>query len=315
MTKTIKFLTCLLSVTVVSYSEIAVGDTFVIEAGYSNFIGMSGGATDAIEVLDSVVKNGDTTFYHFSVVSSKSDGFFEMGGSMKPLINSGEKTKLAILSSKPSSIQKNSPRFDGLQWILSEKSDLLFYKSIEPISPLSPIPIDTSIEPYTENDFYIVRYTDTSGMKWVKNENENRIFQAQVIFYEDSQDSAGIIQSDNPNISPTYYSTTGWIPANSLLHFRCFETSSIAYPLDGEQMTMKEGFYSTEIMHYKPIKPVSIIGNNTSIISSKITSSLKVTTYSIDGRVTNSRNFNQNGLCIIVQGNGYIKKNLSIRNK
>jgi len=119
------FLFCILAFVSFAYAEIAIGDTFAIHAGYSDNTGMSGGATDATEILDSILIKSDTTLYIFKIIKTATGGFFEMGGTMTPLITSNP-AKLVVLGNTPSNITSCSSRFKNVKWIIGKQSDVLF---------------------------------------------------------------------------------------------------------------------------------------------------------------------------------------------
>ncbi len=255
----------LLSLCAAAAAEIAVGDTLVMKGTYRDHTGMSGGWTRAVQVVDSVVVRGDTTFYHFSILDTQTDGSFEIGDiAMAPLITAST-SQLAILSHKPSTIQANSPRFEGLSWILSDRSSFLFYESVQPIGPLCPIPIDPSAAAYADSDFYLVRHTDTAGMKWTRGYvpyySSERPMRGGHMVFNDADDTVGAYDT-LPWISYTDLERFGlpnWIPANpgsaaaNPLHLMSFTVPSPYYFLPYSSMPMGEGYYGAELIAYKPV--------------------------------------------------------------
>jgi len=245
-------------------AQIAVGDTFVVRAIYKDYTCMSGGWTEATEVVDSIVADGDTTVYHFSVLDTETDWLFEMGGTMAPLITAAT-SRLTVLAGKPASIQANSPRFDGLSWILPEKSSFLFHDAIQPIAELCPIPIDSSIADYSDSDFYLVRYADTAGMRWAKNVRPWGVaelpFRGMHMAFESAQDTTGSLDS-LPEIEymvAERYGDPGWIPTTqgspeaNPLHLKRFMAICPYHHLDTAAVPMGEGRYGTEILAYRPV--------------------------------------------------------------
>jgi hypothetical protein len=244
-------------------AQIAIGDTFVVRAIYKDYTGMSGGWTEATEVVDSIVADGDTTVYHFSVLDTETDWLFEMGGTMAPLITAAT-SRLTVLAGKPASIQANSPRFDGLSWILPEKSSFLFHDAIQPIAELCPIPIDSSIADYSDSDFYLVRYADTAGMRWMKNARPwvpgERPLRGMHMAFESAQDTTGSFDSSPEIVFLTdIWGDPGWVPTTpgspeaNPLHLKRFMAICPYHHLDTAAVPMGEGRYGTEILAYRPV--------------------------------------------------------------
>ncbi len=242
--------------------NLSSGDTLIMSARYGNFIGMSGGCARVTEVLESVAERGDTTFYQFAVVEKSSGGFFEDPFTEMHSMIIDSVTILAILSHKPSSIQANTTKFDNLDWILSEHSTLLFYQSIRPIAPFSPIPLGVIIDSIGMDDYFVVRVSDTSGMKWTPDEHESGCLVGYEIRYEDSGDTVGTVRDSVSGLFDAGKNLL-WLPNgardydNPLRSFK-FETSSLSFYLDESEMIMGEGLYSIDFYEFRP-KPVKAL--------------------------------------------------------
>jgi hypothetical protein len=251
-------------VTGYSNAEIAVGDTFVLWAGYSDITGMSGGRTDATEVLDSVTVKNDTVRYVFSIINTNTGGFFEMGGTMKPLVTS-KSSKVVVFNKTPSNIISYSSRFNNVKWIIGNQSDFLFYPDLEKVAPYSSIPINSSGQSYLLNDYYTIRVSDTTGIKWMRDSTDDRSFLGKFIRFQSKFDTIGTrIPDSSMNFacgkSPEWRSTGGSLSgSNNPFNVLRLGISSSMYPLKNAVLTMGQGCYSNQITYYKPVQSVSII--------------------------------------------------------
>jgi hypothetical protein len=240
-------------------AEIAIRDTFVVTAGFSQPTGMSGGSTAATEVLDSIIINGDTTRYAFSIIKTFTGGFFEMGGTMKPLIYSNS-SDLAVLRKTPSNIGSHSSRFDNAQWVLGARSDFLFYPDLQKASSNWSIPLNTTGETYALTDYYMLRISDTIGVKWMRDTLDNRAFFGKVTRYQDAHDTVGIAFPDSPQ---AFYRVCGKTPSwkiaggagtagSNPFNLLNIGASSATFPLSSKTMSMGVGCYGTDITKYSP---------------------------------------------------------------
>ena len=241
-------------------ADLSIGDTLVFNAGYGNSIGMSGGSTQATEVIDSIYTTGDTTTYMFSIVSVSTGGFFEDPSQhMIPLIRD-TKTILVIVNSIPSDVRTYSKELKDSKWIVSEKSTLLFYKSILPVSKYMPIPIlDSTIDNQSVID-YTVRISDTMGVAWRNTETNKTSFHSELIHYTNVSDTAGKIINDSNSIfacdDVPYWSSS---QAANPLNFTGINVSSSVYLLNQNAMDMGAGCYRMTLFYYKQFhNPASI---------------------------------------------------------
>jgi hypothetical protein len=237
------------------HAEIAIGDTFVPVAGYSDITGMSGGGTTATEVLDSIVIRNDTIRYIFSIVKTSTGGFFEMGGTMKPLIYSKSST-LAVLNKTPSNIGSHSSSFDNAQWILGKESDFLFYPDLQKAAPYWLVPINPTGQAYALTDYYVVRVSDSIGIKWMRDTTATRKFFGKFIRYQNKNDSVGSVIPDTVRyftcgVVPSWTATDGTASGNNnpfgLLNVGA---ASWMYPLKSETLSMGQGCYGNQISKY-----------------------------------------------------------------
>ncbi len=244
-------------------AAVAVGDTFEVWAGYGNSIGMSGGSTKAVEIVVSESRSGDTTVFRLRVVHTETSGFFEFGGQMSPLIEDNDTFFLKILSVKPSEVVGNSNLFEGRRWILAG-SFFLLYPDLAPLGPFAHMPIlDTGLS-VSQNDYYTVRATDTSGMIWKQHPEGERWFAGYPVKYANSSDLTGDTLTDSledwgacrkePFWIPT---NAGWDAVNPIEIFR-IETSSECSALEGRNLTMGGGCYSSQITYYRKVGPTSV---------------------------------------------------------
>ena len=236
----------------------AVGDTFIVRAVYSDITGMSGGGTEAREVVDSISLHGDTTRYFFTIISAKTDGFFESGRIMQPLIKANN-TRLTMLGTKPVSITGNSAKFDNSAWILGEKSDFLFFPDLQPVSQYLPMPLVRADQLLENGDFYRVRVSDTMGILWTCDVLQSRSFIGKYFKYRNRSDTVGMPIPDTQNYfvcgnTPSWRYTGG--PVNGSNPFCLIEinASSSTYPLKNSAMTVGEGCYGMRMSGYRPVQ-------------------------------------------------------------
>lgn len=219
---------------------------------------MSGGATEANEVLDSIVNREDTTFYHFTVVSWKNEITqpSHMGG---PLITEN-KTQLTVLSSEPSTIQEHTSRFTGLKWILPEKSSMLFFESIRRFARFCPIPIDPSEAEYTVDDFFVVRVTDSIGMRWSKDPQNSFHLKAQILLFEGETDVTGTMVNDSSEAvggcggSPVLISSSAaYNGGDNPFHFIRLGVTSRCCTFKDSSSMEQDTCYGLQLLAYKPV--------------------------------------------------------------
>lgn len=237
----------------------SVGDTIELSAGYSNFLGMSGGSNEDVVIVDSIRMNADTTFYRFKVMSSRVSGFFENGNQRMAFLFSEGPLRLATLESAPSSVQTNSTALKKCRWIIPEYSSLIFYPSIHPIAKYCPIPILNSSLLNKGGIRYKVRVTDSCGMLW-ENPKEAYEFTGKRLQYLSQNDTVGTQVSDSSpgqlSVTPKWsypYLTNEITP----LVFAVISVSTNNPPLIDTAMPMRDGYYSTRLSKYKPVKDSS----------------------------------------------------------
>ncbi|MFW6253950.1 MAG: hypothetical protein ACOC41_03380 [Chitinivibrionales bacterium] len=257
MRKVFAALLVLLSLQLIHAAQPTVGDTFFVSAGYGTIMGS--GSTNATEILDSFVVRGDTTFYYFTIIDTENEWFVEFGR-WAHLIDDNH-SRLAVLDGTPSCIQEHSSRFDNLRWILSDKSTLLFYYSIRSFAPLCPIPIDSSDAPFSEEDYFIVRHSDTTGVKWAYRPDHENEFEPYVMIFEDGEDSTGKSRAveDLNALTPI----TMWVPSNPgydrpnpIGNTRILLNSDF-WPIDFEELEMGFGAYWADVS-YKPVSTAAV---------------------------------------------------------
>jgi hypothetical protein len=277
-----------------AFSEVAIGDTFVLSAGYETVI--DGGTTVATEVLDSIKISADTTFYIYSVKDLNTIGFFEDGRTMSPLIKDSNRKKLAILSSKPKEVVKLSQDLSGSKWIIGSLSDFLFYPDLLELYPTYFIPILPEGTSFQNNDFYVIRVNDTFGIQWVA---DNPLYGGWYFFsrnikYQDSADTVGQIDS------ATVYNGSYWISSND----NPFSLNSVGAGVG-------RGFYSITLS-YKKLNPASVV--NLQHIRPHLQFIGKTTSFDLLGRAMGSSPIpNYRGLIIIKQSNNNILRQLRVQ--
>ncbi|MEN9353797.1 MAG: hypothetical protein RL318_1122 [Fibrobacterota bacterium] len=241
-----------------AYPGFSVGDTLLLSQGYGNFIGMSGGQKLVRETIDSIQVKGDTTTIHTSTSSSTTSGFFEnpMDGMGLSMLSYGGKHQLVLLHGLPSNVSTGASALRSADWILSDRSTLLFYPSLQPMAPQAPMPIlDSSLLPKSATS-YLVRLTDTSGIQWTSTNAAPGTFKGILARFKGAADLQGtLIEDTSAYRMQVCTDTAAWSanPALGPLRLRSFRTSSTAIPLNTKPMTLGGGCYSSSITDYRPM--------------------------------------------------------------
>jgi hypothetical protein len=232
-----------------SNAEIAVGDTFVLWAGFSNFLGMSGGRVEGTEVLDSSLVKGDTSVYFFSCIRTIVYQFWE--GTPQRLPGLSTQSKMTILNKTPSTIASSSVRFRNAAWIIGEKSDFLFYPALKNASPYWSIPINTTDSAFLSSDYYTVRVSDTTGIKWCRDPSDDHLFNGKFLQFNDRFDTIGKYDPDSLKYSsfrgpPSWRAIGGYMSGDiNPFHVLYVATSSTIPLLQGD--SIEPGCYSNQI--------------------------------------------------------------------
>ncbi len=307
-------------VSVNSFSEIAVGDTFYFSASFTDFTGMSGEATNVTEVLDSIKQTPDTILYVYKITNLLTTGFFENGRQLLYLVKDTNRKRLTITSSTPHEISHITSNILGSKWIIGRLSDFIFFPDLQKIAPYAYIPVLPNGKTFQKYDTYTVRVNDTSGIVWsydsIKQSNSGKKFVGHLVKYQNKTDSSGkiipdssIFSSRDDNLSWQTSDPTSFLPLS-------ITASRICMPLANDKLTMDYGilggggFYSAAIINYKKPNYSSIIYNfNRRVIPIE---SGKTIRYDVLGRiVTPSRETKCNKLILLKspkQGFGYSNK-------
>lgn len=195
------------------------------------------------------------------------------------------------------------------KWIIGKQSDVLFYPDLNKVAPYWSIPINSSDEPFLLDDFYTIRASDTSGIKWVRDSSDNRCLIGKFIKFSNGADTIGNFIPDSS--IPRYYRVTlswrttgGSIPeSNPFYLLRIFAASDI-YPLNNEILTMGKGIYINQITVYFPINSTSIA----SPIKTKASEcgSGKLTYYNLSGQKISAVPHNNSMMLIISRKNRHL---------
>lgn len=255
MKRIVLLLVLLLNISLRTEATLSVGDTLIVYASYSEMFLAGAGTTEENEVLDSVANRGDTTFLHFTVVDRKNE--FAPPGGIATLINKNH-TQLVIISSKPVTIQESSSRFNGVEWILPDKSSMLFFESISRFSAFCPIPIDPSEEEYGDEDFFIVRVTDSIGMRWSEYPENPIHLKGQLMVFNGKDDLTGTILTDSTGFSEPCGSVSPFIISGNgngipLLHFSSLVVPSHCCTFDENGMVEEDICYTVKLLGHKPL--------------------------------------------------------------
>lgn len=242
-----------------TFAEIRIGNSFFIAASYVDFTGMSGGKTQNIELLDSILQKDDTTLFVFKTISSNNTGFFENGSFMRPLMYGSHKKNIYITSMKPLQISRLSQNLSKAKWIIGSKSDFIFYPDIQPIAEYYFIPILPDSNVFVANDTYTIRINDTTGIVWTYSSRihfPNEYFIGKTIKYLNKMDTTGTVINDSlySNIGKT---TLFWEPNYSRpFNVSSITASSLFETLSKKRLTMGEGMYGQNFYSLTPSSPI-----------------------------------------------------------
>lgn len=234
--------------------NLGIGDTLVVSMNFDNFPGMSYGNTTAIEVIDSIRSNGDTTTYHLSVTNIAMKWFFE-SGMMVPLIRNGEKTRLTILDTLPESVSNPTAALSKSKWILGGKSNLLFNRDMEHLGPFALIPVPDRAANF---DSIVVRQSDTLGIRWKFLSSPSEDAYGEFIRYSGKEDRKGVLVKESRQCCLFDHSFSFKYGDATPIRLPAITTSTQLLVQKDGPTTLGAGYYRTWIAAYRPKRSVPI---------------------------------------------------------
>jgi hypothetical protein len=170
---------------------------------------------------------------------------------------------MTILNKTPSTIASSSVRFRNAAWIIGEKSDFLFYPALKNASPYWSIPINTTDSAFLPSDYYTVRVSDTTGIKWCRDPSDDHLFNGKFLQFNDRFDTIGKYDPDSLKYSsfrgpPSWRAIGGYMSGDiNPFHVLYVATSSTIPLLQGD--SIEPGCYSNQITYYRPKQSVRAI--------------------------------------------------------